>query len=34
MIRQLLAYPFPFPSIRELSVEALRRHALSKAEAQ
>jgi len=25
--RMALAYPFPFPSIRELSVEALRRHA-------
>lgn len=25
--RQLLAYPFPFPSIGELSIESLRRHA-------
>lgn len=25
--RQLLAYPFTFPSIGELSIESLRRHA-------
>lgn len=26
-IRMALAYPFPMPSISELSIEALRRHA-------